>query len=138
MDTENQPCQEADTDSKRSEFIYAGKVPLPLRRKHVVSDILKMVLCLAILVYDHCCTLCLLRLLTGHGTGASVNHIGFSDSARAHTVSQTTTSTVCSVAGILGISRRYGTVTTRTSFTTPVLSRSTHITIPVAYRFSKR
>jgi hypothetical protein len=51
MDAKNQPYQGADNEKRG--FVRAGKVPLPLRRKYVVSDVLKIVLCLAILAYGH-------------------------------------------------------------------------------------
>lgn len=53
MDAEKQQPSRGADDEKRG-FVYAGKIPLPLRRRYVVSDVLKMVLCFAILAYVHC------------------------------------------------------------------------------------
>ena len=44
MDPENQVS--ADHKSRTGRFVRAGKLPLPLRRSHVVSDMLKIVLIL--------------------------------------------------------------------------------------------
>jgi hypothetical protein len=51
MDAEGQP--RSDADAEKRGFVRAGKMPLPLRRKHVVSDVLKIVLCFAILAYGN-------------------------------------------------------------------------------------
>ena len=52
MDAENQP--RGDADAEKRGFVRSGRMPLPLRRKYVVSDVLKIVLCFAILAYGHC------------------------------------------------------------------------------------
>jgi hypothetical protein len=52
MDAENQRC--SDVDAKKRGFVRAGKMPLPLRRKVIVPDGLKIVLCFAIFAYGHC------------------------------------------------------------------------------------
>lgn len=46
MDTENQIP--ADDKSRPSRLVRAGRLPLPLRRSHVVSDMLKIVLILTL------------------------------------------------------------------------------------------
>jgi hypothetical protein len=51
MDAENQ--SRGDADAEKHEFVRAGRLPLPLRRRYVLSDGLKIVLCFAILAYGH-------------------------------------------------------------------------------------
>jgi hypothetical protein len=51
MDAENQQSSRDDADDEKRGFVRAGKMPLPLRRSHIVSDGLKIMLCFAILAY---------------------------------------------------------------------------------------
>jgi hypothetical protein len=51
MDAEGQPRSVADAE--KGGFVRAGKMPLPLRRKYVFSDVLKIMLCFAILAYGN-------------------------------------------------------------------------------------
>ena len=52
MDAENQLRQGGDAE--KGGFVHAGKMPLPLRRNYIVSDVLKILLCFAILAYGNC------------------------------------------------------------------------------------
>ena len=51
MDAENQ--NSCDAGVKKQKFVHAGKVPLPLRRGHVLSDVLTIVLGLVVVAYGH-------------------------------------------------------------------------------------
>lgn len=51
MDSENQT---STADKPRTgRFVRAGRMPLPLRRSHVLSDMLKIVLILVFAAYGH-------------------------------------------------------------------------------------
>ena len=54
MDAEDQQSSREDADDEKCGFVRAERMCLPLRKRHVVSDILKMVLSLAILAYVYC------------------------------------------------------------------------------------
>jgi hypothetical protein len=51
MDTENQI---AATDRlRRTRLVRAGRIPLPLRRSHALSDMFKIMLILTFAAYEH-------------------------------------------------------------------------------------
>jgi hypothetical protein len=53
MDSENQTSATTDKPRTTSRLVRAGKIPLPLRRSHVLSDMLKIVLILTFAAYGH-------------------------------------------------------------------------------------
>lgn len=56
MDAKNQLSK--DADAEKGGFVGVGMMHLPLRRKWIVSDVLKIVLCFAILAYGHSLACC--------------------------------------------------------------------------------
>lgn len=135
MDTENQLLP--NDRSGKDGFVRAWKVPLPLRRNHVLSDMLTVALCLAVLAYSSMLPF-LLLLLTCLDAGASASLFGYKSSTRAPIALPTTTSTIFSTDTPREKALLSGTMHTRLSSTMLIQCQYTlTTTILVAYRFSR-
>jgi hypothetical protein len=136
MDTESQALP--SNMPKKTGFVQAWKVPLPLRRNHVLSDILTIAFCLTLAA----CVMmlpCLLLPLTSVGTDALVKSITSRSSTRVRFAFRTTISTTCSTSLLREIVLLYGTMPIRLFSMMPIRCQYIRtMTILVASHFSKR
>jgi hypothetical protein len=106
MDSERQTSA-TEKPRTANRLVRAGRIPLPLRRNHVLSDMLKIVLILTFAAYGLCCQ-SYHAPLTRFSTGALASSIGYSRRAKGCSASLTTTSITCSPARAEVWTRIYG------------------------------
>jgi hypothetical protein len=136
MDTESQDFPN-NKKPKKTGFARAWKVPLPLRRSHILSDIVKIAFCLTLAAYVLMTTF-FISAADKCGTDALARSIISKSSMRVRFGSQTTTSTTGSASLLLGKALFYGRTSTRTLSIMPIQCQYIRTTtILVASHFLK-